>query len=436
MSKAVAHPTAESNTATDSAAVTLFVQRAQQADVTFHLDGERREAINRICALLGGMPLAIELAASWVRVLAPSEILEEMSRSIDFLEANRRDLPPRHRSMRAVFNRSWALLGEREQQTLRRVAILRASFSRGCARHRRRSLGEISTLVAKSLLIHGGAATGNQSSSRSTANPAALSGAIVRMKWCAKFPREHLELAGEVHSTHQRMLDYYLDFAEKGYAAAHGQGYVRWIETLNNELDNLRLALEWGFVNDVHKALQLFCALRMLWEQRSADEASEWMTRAINLGEQTPEISDEIRARLLGMAAWVDRDHRQAAQRAAQSVALARTVNNERLVATVLPLLGHAAIREGRPLEAEAFFEEALAIAIQLGNGALEANVRNEIGKADRYLAKLCPRQGTPCARPGTGARCAASHAAGRCLAQPELDRHAHRRLSASASVD
>jgi len=362
----------------DSAAATLFVQRASQADVSFQASVKQREAINRICALLGGMPLAIELAASWVRVLSPQEILEEISRSIDFLAANRRDLPMRHRSMRAVFEQSWALLGEVEQRTLRRVSLFRGSFSRDAVRAvADGSLGEISTLVAKSLLNHGGTDASGGSS---------ISGRYRVHEMVRQFAREQLEQVGEVEETHARLLAYYLQFAERSYAEAISDRYVRWIEMLNIELDNLRLALEWGFVHDPLTALQLFCALRMLWEQRSSDEASEWMSRAIALAERTPGTPDDIHARVLGMAAWVDRDHRQAAERARGAIEHARIAGNQRLVATVLPLLGHAAIREGRPDDAQPFFDEALAIAISLDNPALEASVRNEVGKADRFL--------------------------------------------------
>lgn len=363
----------------ESAATTLFIQRARQADVSFQVDEERLQAIGRICTLLGGMPLAIELAASWVRVLSPQEILEEMSRSLDFLAANRRDLPLRHRSIRAVFDQSWSLLGEREQRTLRRLSLFRSSFSREAVREvADGSLGDISTLLAKSLLNHGGgdsATTGGTGSGRYRVHE------MVR-----QFAREHLEQAEEIEDVYGRMLSFYRQSVEKGYAEALGDKYVQFIETLQTELDNLRLVLEWGFDHDPHQALLLFCALRLLWEQRSADEASEWMSRAILLCEQTPGIPDDLFARVLGMAAWVDRDHSQAAQRAERSVSLARAAGNERLVSTVLPLLGHAAIREGRPDESGPYFDEALEIAIRLDNPALEASVRNEVGKANRYL--------------------------------------------------
>lgn len=386
---------ARSSTAADeSAAATLFIQRARQADMGFVVDDDRREAVNRICALLGGMPLAIELAASWVRVLSPQEILEEMSRSIDFLAANRRDLPARHRSMRAVFDQSWALLGEREQRTLRRIAIFRGSFSREAVRAvADGSLGEIATLVAKSLLNHGvadSAAPGSISAGGAVAVAASPGGVGVGRyrvhEIVRQFALEHLDRAGEGEQMHQRLLAYYVQFADKGYAEATGEGYMRWINTLRTEIDNFWLAMEWGFVHDPLPALHLFCALRMLWEQRSSDEASEWMRRAIDLAERTPDVPIEMQARVYAIAAMVDRNHHQTVDRAHKAVALARDAGNERLVATVLPLLGHAAIREARPDEAQAYFDEALEIVTRLGNPALEATVRNEVGVADRYL--------------------------------------------------
>lgn len=360
----------------EGAAAMLFAQRAQQADVTFVLDDARRAAIDRICVLLGGMPLAIELAASWVRVLSPHEIEEEIVRSLDFLAANRRDLPARHRSMRAVFDQSWSLLSEREQRTLRRVSLFRGSFARETVRDvADGSLAEISALVAKSLLYHGAGDQVGGASGRYRVHE------LVR-----QFAEENLRAAGEVETTLAKMLAWYIGYCERGYSQATGDQYVRWIETLLSEIDNLRFVLEWGFAHEPLPALRLFCALRLLWEQRSADEVSAWMTRAITLCETTPDVPDEIHARVLGMAAWVDRDHRQAAQRARTAIELARKSNNDRLVASVLPLLGHAAIRENRPAEAPPFFDEAIEIAVRLENPALEASVRNEVGKADRYF--------------------------------------------------
>ena len=93
-----------------SSAVALFIQRARQAAVGFSPAAEEIPAIARICELVGGLPLGIELAAAWVRTLTCQEIAEEIQKSLDFLATTARDLPERHRSIRATIEHSWALL--------------------------------------------------------------------------------------------------------------------------------------------------------------------------------------------------------------------------------------------------------------------------------------------------------------------------------------
>ena len=87
--------------------VELFLQRARRAHVAFTATPEDYPAIVRICQLVDGNPLGIELAAAWVRTLTCDEIAREIVRGLDFLSVSTRDLPARHRSMRAVFDHSW-----------------------------------------------------------------------------------------------------------------------------------------------------------------------------------------------------------------------------------------------------------------------------------------------------------------------------------------
>ena len=84
--------------------------------------------------LVEGLPLGIELAAAWIRVLSCEEIAQEIARNLDFLSSAMQDLPERQRSLRAVFDYSWNLLAPPEQQALRQLAIFRGSFTREAVR--------------------------------------------------------------------------------------------------------------------------------------------------------------------------------------------------------------------------------------------------------------------------------------------------------------
>jgi predicted ATPase len=113
-----------------SPAVVLFLERARQVAGKFVLTAQNRSAIARICRSLGGVPLAIELAASWVLVLSCEEIATEVARSTDVLSVSHRDLPPRHQSLRAVLDHSWHLLAPDERHVLAHLSL----FVGGCRR--------------------------------------------------------------------------------------------------------------------------------------------------------------------------------------------------------------------------------------------------------------------------------------------------------------
>jgi predicted ATPase/transcriptional regulator with XRE-family HTH domain len=136
-----------------SSAVTLFIQRANQASVGFKPTKKDLLAIAQICELVEGLPLGIELAAAWVRTLTCDEIADEIQNSLDFLESSARGLPERHRSIRATIEYSWKLLSPAEQKVLRQLAIFRGGFSRQAAASvADASLANLLELVSKSLI--------------------------------------------------------------------------------------------------------------------------------------------------------------------------------------------------------------------------------------------------------------------------------------------
>ena len=138
-----------------SSAVALFIQRANHASVGFKPTKNDLFAISRICELVEGLPLGIELAAAWVRTLTCEEIAQEIQNSLDFLETSARGLPERHRSMRATVEHSWKLLTPDEQRVLRQLAIFRGGFTRHAAASvANASLPNLSALVSKSLIRH------------------------------------------------------------------------------------------------------------------------------------------------------------------------------------------------------------------------------------------------------------------------------------------
>lgn len=148
-------PLPEEFEAESNSAIELFVQRAKQASQSFSLESEDLAAIVRICRLVGGLPLAIELAASWARMLSTHEISSELEKSLDLLETRNLDVPQRHRSFKTVIDHSWRLLNENERNLLMKLSVFQASFTREAAlKVTGASLFLLSALVDKSLLRH------------------------------------------------------------------------------------------------------------------------------------------------------------------------------------------------------------------------------------------------------------------------------------------
>src|SRR5262249_43905290 len=133
-------------------AVQLFRQNAVRVLPDFSLQANAPDVL-RICQLVEGMPLAIELAAAWVRLLPCSQIAEKLASSLDFLASPLRNLPEGHRSLRAVFDHSWNFLSRAEQTGLAKLSVFRGGFDLEAAEEvGGASLSVLASLADKSLL--------------------------------------------------------------------------------------------------------------------------------------------------------------------------------------------------------------------------------------------------------------------------------------------
>ena len=131
----------------------LFLQTARRIRPDFKQTSDNLSALNQICRLVDGMPLALELASAWVDTLSLNDIAMEIRRGLDFLETYLQDMPDRHRSLRAVFDTSWQNLSEDTQNILAQVSVFRGGFTREAAQAvAKASLHDLAVLVNKSLL--------------------------------------------------------------------------------------------------------------------------------------------------------------------------------------------------------------------------------------------------------------------------------------------
>lgn len=123
-------PTGESETEIERyGAVQLFMQNARRVHHSFTLTLAHKPIVSRICRLVGGMPLGLELSSAWVRVLPCEVIADEIQRSLDILETPARNVSPRHRNMRAAFEPTWNRLMEQEREVFKKLSVFRGSFT-------------------------------------------------------------------------------------------------------------------------------------------------------------------------------------------------------------------------------------------------------------------------------------------------------------------
>lgn len=233
-------------------AVALFERRARRARRDFVVDGERVGGVLRVCALVEGLPLALELAASWVRVLGVDEIADELERGLDLLVSSAPDVPERRRSVRAALEHSWRLLPRRARAVLRALAVFEDGFRRDAAGAvAGATLPDLATLVDASLLRSDG-------SGRYRLHP------LVRQD-----ARERLA-QGEAAGFRARHRRHYLSLLRRHETALEGSEAQRSaIDTIDDAVPNVLLA--WrdagaeGAVDDLWSAcrpLQLFFVQR------------------------------------------------------------------------------------------------------------------------------------------------------------------------------
>ncbi len=237
-----------------SSAARLFLQRARQAQVGFTLAAEECQAVWRICQLVAGLPLGIELAAAWVATLSCQEIAHEIQRTMDFLAATARDVTDRHRSIRAAFDHSWALLSAEEQRVLRNVAVFRGGFGREAAEYvAGATLPLLSALVSKSLLRR--AAAGRYDLHD-----------LVRQYALDQLDQD-AQAADQIRTRH---CQYYALLLERRGATFKGPDQPAVVAELMADLANVRLGWEWAAAHALADELnQAADTLFWLYESQS-----------------------------------------------------------------------------------------------------------------------------------------------------------------------
>src|SRR5215207_3554700 len=287
-------------------AVSLFTERASRVRPWFTLDDTNEAAVRTLCRRLDGIPLAIELAAAWLRTLTPAQVAAGLDDRFALLVRGPRGAVERHQTLAASIAWSHDLLAPSDRVVFRRLAAFAGGFGLDAARAvcaggpgggddavpEHEILPSLGRLVDKSLVVmaeHGGEAR------------------YRLLETIRQFAAERLADAGEADATRDRHLDHYLAFAEVASPEMVGAEADLWLARVEHEHDNLRAALDWGLArppggDDPERGRRLAAALFWLWYLHGhAHEGIEYLEKAIALG---PDERTTTQATLLaGIAA-------------------------------------------------------------------------------------------------------------------------------------
>ena len=247
-------------------AIQLFAERARRVRANFSIEQER-ECIAQICRLVQGMPLALELAATWLKTLACAEIAEEIQHNLDFLATTLRNVPERHRNMRAVFEQSWRLLGPAEKEAFERLAIFQGRFHRQAAQAvAGADLQTLGALVDQSLLR------------------VAPDGRYEIHELLKQFAAEHLgENSQEEEQAHNRHCSYYAEYLSRQEARLAGPEQLAAAAEIDTEIDNIRSAWRWAVEKGKADAAERSLGCLLIYNQMRtrALEGAEMFNQAV-----------------------------------------------------------------------------------------------------------------------------------------------------------
>lgn len=356
----------------EGTSVELFLQRARRAHVSFDATTEDYPAIVRICNLVNGMPLGIELAAAWVRTLSCHEIASEIERGLDFLSISAKDVPTRHRSIRAVFDHSWKLLTEEEQNVLLRLAIFQGGFSREAAGEiAGATLPILSALVAKSLIRRSG--TGRYDLHE-----------IIR-QYAAERLADQSKVKKEAQALHGQ---YFIRFLGQEDLPLRSSTQRKSLTKLVADIDNIRTALEWALAHQefelIETGLRAYSTLydTLGWSQ----EALDYFGRVRDVLESKSSLTNReemvaLAHVLTSRSLFALRTGQQAEATVMlnRSLEILRAIHAPHVLVEALTFLGIVTIITGNLAGALALFKEGLQTARESGDQWYEALCLTEV---------------------------------------------------------
>jgi predicted ATPase/class 3 adenylate cyclase len=345
-------------------ATALFVQRALAVDPGFNLTESNAQAVAEICLRLDGLPLAIELAASRVKLLSPEGILLRLERRLDLLTGGPIDLPSRQRTLREAIRWSHDLLDQGERALFRRLSVFAGGWTVEAAEavgNQEAELGDdvfevLGSLVDKSLITRTSTASGDVR--------------FGMLETIREFGVEALEDSGEAEATRDLHASFFLSLAETAESHLRALQQKHWLDQLELDHDNLRAVLRRSIgAGDAETGLRVVAAVWRFWHIHGhLDEGRRWAEEVLALPASSGRTAERARGLtgLGGLAYW--QEDVPATRRAyEEALAIALEIGDRAAEAEGTYNLGYVPAYEGDAAAAVVMFEESRAMFEELG---------------------------------------------------------------------
>ncbi|MBI4786741.1 MAG: tetratricopeptide repeat protein [Chloroflexi bacterium] len=349
----------------------LFLANARRVGADLDMNTEHA-AIARICELVAGLPLGIELAAAWVREYSCAQIAQQVERNLGFLATTQDDVPEKHRSLYAAFEYSWEMLSAAEQAAFRRLAVFRGGWSAPAAEAvvgtSRALLG---LLIEKSLVRR------------------AAADRYEMLEVLRHFGEEKLRAAAQEEATRAAHGEYFARFLAARQEPLKGRGQKTALAEIGAEIDNVRAAWQWAVEQKNADALgRALDALFLFYEGRNwFAEGEQAFQRAVEqVGALDP--GGPTFARLMtrqGVLAFRLAQYNRARDLLQRGLGLLRARDDRAEIAFTLTNLANVYERQGDAARARELQREGLALARELGDPWAIGRALNNLG----YLLQL-----------------------------------------------
>jgi predicted ATPase/DNA-binding XRE family transcriptional regulator/Tfp pilus assembly protein PilF len=348
-----------------SAAVQLFAERAVAAKPDFAITDENAPAVAELCQRLDGLPLAIELAAARSTLFPPEALLARLGSRLHLLTGGPRDVPMRQQTLRNTIAWSYDLLTDSEQKLFRRLCVFNGGRSLDAIAAVCSAAGDLDgeivdglgSLVDKSLLWQ---------DARASREPWFLMLETIR-----EYGLEQLEHSGEAEATRRAHAYYYLQLVEQAESHLWGGAQAQTLDRLEQEHDNLRVALAWHIAHEegVEPALWMAGLLWRFWSMRGHwTEGQQWLEQALSRRAGAASTHRWITLHGAGNLSFDLGEYARAKAYYEESLALTQRLNHQRGIANSLLNLSLVSFHQGDLGQAISLQEEALAIHRALDN--------------------------------------------------------------------